>query len=106
MHGSPPDLLEVRGEVYMTNSELLRLNELRQAAGESPFANPRNSTAGSLKMLDSRIVAQRRLRFISHGLGESQGSRRVVVLGDHAVDEAVGHPGEPAHDAATTRSSR
>jgi DNA ligase (NAD+) len=64
-------VLEVRGEVYMTNAELLRLNELRRAAEEVPFANPRNSTAGSLKMLDSRIVAQRRLRFISHGLGES-----------------------------------
>jgi DNA ligase (NAD+) len=73
LHGSPPDLLEVRGEVYMPNSELLRLNELRQAVGDAPFANPRNSTAGSLKMLDSRIVAQRRLRFISHGLGESKG---------------------------------
>jgi DNA ligase (NAD+) len=69
----PADVLEVRGEVYMTNAELLRLNELRRAAEEIPFANPRNSTAGSLKMLDSRIVAQRRLRFISHGLGESSG---------------------------------
>jgi DNA ligase (NAD+) len=75
LQGSVPDLLEVRGEVYMTNSELMRLNELRAAAGDAPFANPRNSTAGSLKMLDSRIVAQRRLRFISHGLGESDGVR-------------------------------
>ncbi|MGO9913657.1 MAG: NAD-dependent DNA ligase LigA [Isosphaeraceae bacterium] len=66
-------LLEVRGEVYMTNSELVRLNELRRAALEVPFANPRNSTAGTLKMLDSRIVAQRRLRFVSHGLGEYEG---------------------------------
>jgi DNA ligase (NAD+) len=66
-------LLEVRGEVYMPNSELVRLNEMRRAAGEPPFANPRNSTAGSLKMLDSKLCAQRRLRFISHGLGESQG---------------------------------
>ena len=90
LHGSPPDLLEVRGEVYMTNSELVRLNELRAAAGDPPFANPRNSTAGSLKMLDSRIVAQRRLRFISHGLGESRGIRRVVVSGDHPVDEDAG----------------
>jgi DNA ligase (NAD+) len=71
LHNCPVDVLEVRGEVYMTNAELLRLNELRRAAEEVPFANPRNSTAGSLKMLDSRIVAQRRLRFISHGLGES-----------------------------------
>jgi DNA ligase (NAD+) len=69
----PAPLLEVRGEVYMTNSELVRLNELRRAADEIPFANPRNSTAGTLKMLDSKIVAKRRLRFISHGLGEYEG---------------------------------
>ena len=73
LHDCPADVLEVRGEVYMTNAELLRINERRRAAEEAPFANPRNSTAGSLKMLDSRIVAQRRLRFISHGLGESNG---------------------------------
>jgi DNA ligase (NAD+) len=70
--GAPP-LLEVRGEVYMTNSELVRLNELRKAAGEPPFANPRNSTAGSLKLLDSKLCAARQLRFVSHGLGESSG---------------------------------
>ena len=73
LEGKPPALLEVRGEVYMTNSELVRLNELRRAAGDAPFANPRNSTAGSLKLLDSRLCAQRRLRFVSHGLGESKG---------------------------------
>ncbi len=66
-------LLEVRGEVYMTNSELVRLNELRRAAEELPFANPRNSTAGSLKLLDSKLCGQRRLRFVSHGLGEYEG---------------------------------
>ena len=57
----------------MTNSELVRLNEIRRAAEEPPFANPRNSTAGSLKILDSKLCGQRRLRFISHGLGEYQG---------------------------------
>ncbi len=66
------DLLEVRGEVYMPNSELVRLNEIRKAEGEPPFANPRNSTAGSLKLLDSKLCAQRQLRFVSHGLGESR----------------------------------
>ena len=70
--GSPP-LLEVRGEVYMTNSELVRLNELRRAHEEAPFANPRNATAGSLKLLDPKLCGQRRLRFVSHGLGEFQG---------------------------------
>lgn len=70
---APPPLLEVRGEVYMTNSELARLNELRRALEETPFANPRNSTAGSLKLLDPKLCGQRRLRFISHGLGEVSG---------------------------------
>jgi DNA ligase (NAD+) len=71
--GSPPPLLEVRGEVYMTNTELVRLNDVRRAAEEPPFANPRNATAGSLKLLDPRLCAQRRLRFVSHGLGACQG---------------------------------
>lgn len=73
LKGEHPDILEVRGEVYMTNAELVRLNEIRKAAGEKPFENPRNSTAGSLKLLDSRLCAQRRLRFIGHGLGEARG---------------------------------
>jgi DNA ligase (NAD+) len=73
LQNCPAPLLEVRGEVYMTNSELVRLNELRRAAEELPFANPRNSTAGSLKLLDSKLCGQRRLRFVSHGLGEYQG---------------------------------
>jgi DNA ligase (NAD+) len=69
----PPPVLEVRGEVFMTNAELVRLNELRRAAEETPFANPRNATAGSLKLLDPRLCGQRRLQFIAHGLGEVQG---------------------------------
>ena len=69
----PPALLEVRGEVFMSNSELIRLNEIRTAHEELPFANPRNSTAGSLKLLDPRLCAQRRLQFVAHGLGEVEG---------------------------------
>jgi DNA ligase (NAD+) len=69
----PPPLLEVRGEVYMTNSELVRLNEMRAANDEPPFANPRNSTAGSLKLLDPKLCATRRLQFVAHGLGEAKG---------------------------------
>ena len=69
----PPEVLEVRGEVYMTNAELVRLNGLRASAEELPFANPRNATAGSLKLLDSKLCAIRRLRFIAHGLGETRG---------------------------------
>ena len=95
LHGSAPDLLEVRGEVYMTNSELVRINERRAAAGDAPFANPRNSTAGTLKMLDSRIVAQRRLRFISHGLGESEGVREKSYLAITQLMKKWGIPVSP-----------
>ena len=70
---TPPEVLEVRGEVYMTNAELVRLNELRVANEELPFANPRNSTAGSLKLLDPKLCAQRRLQFVAHGLGQVVG---------------------------------
>ena len=57
----------------MTNAELVRLNEIRVSKGEAPFANPRNSTAGSLKLLDPKLCGQRRLRFLAHGLGEFNG---------------------------------
>ncbi len=78
--GDPPELIELRGEVYMTNAELVRLNEIRAAAEEIPFANPRNATAGSLKMLDPSLVAARRLRFVAHGLGETRG----IVAGSYS----------------------
>ena len=75
----PPEILEIRGEVYMTNAELIRLNGLRAANEELPFANPRNATAGSLKLLDSKLCAVRRLRFVAHGLGETRGSSRNLI---------------------------
>jgi DNA ligase (NAD+) len=68
-----PEVLEIRGEVYMTIAELVRLNGIRVAAEEEPYANPRNVTAGSLKLLDPKLCAARRLRFVAHGLGETRG---------------------------------
>lgn len=62
LQGSPPPVLEVRGEVYMTRSELERINRLREETGEEPLANPRNTTAGTLKLLDPRQVARRRMQ--------------------------------------------
>ncbi|GIW95665.1 MAG: DNA ligase [Pirellulaceae bacterium] len=70
-----PELLEVRGEVYLTNSDLVKLNEEQQKAGEPTFANPRNAAAGSIRLLDPRLCAKRRLRFFVHGLGRCQGIR-------------------------------
>jgi len=68
-----PDLLEVRGEVYMTREGFRKLNEERAAAGLPEFANPRNSAAGSLKQLDAAIVRKRPLGLILHGMGAVAG---------------------------------
>jgi DNA ligase (NAD+) len=64
-----PDEIEVRGEVYLPKSIFRDLNTAREAAGELPFANPRNAAAGSLKQLDARLVAQRKLGIIFYGFG-------------------------------------
>jgi len=65
-----PDVLEVRGEVYMPSKSFAELNKPRKDAGEPEFANPRNATAGSLKLLDARITATRNLSFFGYATGE------------------------------------
>jgi DNA ligase (NAD+) len=65
-----PEIMEIRGEVFMANADFARLNQEKEEAGEETFQNPRNGTAGTLKLLDSKIVAKRRLRFVAHGVGE------------------------------------
>jgi DNA ligase (NAD+) len=65
-----PEVLEVRGEIFQLNKHFEALNKQREAEGEEPFANPRNSTAGTLKLLDSKVVAARKLQFYAHGMGE------------------------------------
>ncbi len=69
--GDWPDLLEIRGEVVIPVAAFRRLNEERSRAGESPFANPRNAAAGSLRQLDSQVTAKRPLAFFPWGWGES-----------------------------------
>ena len=64
-----PDLLEVRGEIYMALAEFQRLNQLRQAEGEPLYANPRNLAAGTVKLLDAEEARKRRLSIVCYGLG-------------------------------------
>lgn len=69
----PPAVLEVRGEVYMTNSDVVKLNQQQQAEGEPVYANTRNCAAGSIRLLDPRIAAGRHLRLFCHGVGYVEG---------------------------------
>jgi DNA ligase (NAD+) len=68
-----PEVVEVRGEIFMPDASFARINRERAEAGEPLFANPRNSTAGTLKSLDPEVVRSRGLRFLAHGLGETSG---------------------------------
>ncbi len=67
-------LIEIRGEVYMAKKYLELINKERTANNEIPFVNPRNAAAGSLKLLDAKIVAQRHLNFFAHSLGDVEGT--------------------------------
>ena len=67
---NPPPQIEVRGEVFMENSALVALNELQASQGLPAFANTRNVTAGSIRLLDSKECGTRPLRFFCHGVGD------------------------------------
>ncbi|MGH2923497.1 MAG: NAD-dependent DNA ligase LigA, partial [Solirubrobacterales bacterium] len=68
-----PELVEVRGEIYMPLAEFAKLNERRAEAGEPTFANPRNSAAGTIRQLDPEITASRRLSIWCYGLASGRG---------------------------------
>jgi DNA ligase (NAD+) len=71
--GDAPPVIELRGEVYMTNSDLADVNARRQEAGQSLYKNTRNTAAGAVRLLDPRLAAQLKLRFFCHGIGYAEG---------------------------------
>jgi DNA ligase (NAD+) len=90
-----PAVLEVRGEVYMTNSDLVKLNEQQEAAGEEPYANTRNVAAGAVRLLDPRLAAERRLRAFVHGVGYCEGLKATTHIEFLKEVAAYGLPATP-----------
>ncbi|PTX90666.1 NAD-dependent DNA ligase LigA [Opitutus sp. ER46] len=64
-----PELIEIRGEIYLSVEEFRRINQLQEEAGEAAYANPRNLAAGTLKQLDAKLVASRKLEIVLYGMG-------------------------------------
>jgi DNA ligase (NAD+) len=114
-----PDVLEVRGEVFFRLADFENLNASLVEEGKAPFANPRNSAAGTLRQKNPAITAKRKLRMICHGLGHTEGFRpktlhdaytalkawglpvsehTKLVRGTEAVEERIDHWGEHRHD--------
>ncbi len=66
---TPPQLIEIRGEIFLRDAEFQRINAIQEEAGEAPYANPRNLAAGTVKLLDPALVATRKLEIVLYGLG-------------------------------------
>ncbi len=99
---SIPSLLEVRGEIFMPNEAFAALNAERDEAGLPTFANPRNSAAGTLKLLDPKIVATRPLAFLAHGLGAYDGP---PLETEHEFHDLLGNLGIPQNQPILNASN-
>jgi DNA ligase (NAD+) len=93
-----PDVLEVRGEVFFRVADFEALNAALVEDGKTPFANPRNSAAGSLRQKDPAVTARRKLRMICHGVGHTEGFRPATL---HDAYLALGAWGLPVSEHTT-----
>lgn len=97
-----PKVLEVRGEVYFPLSEFARINAERLAADDDPFMNPRNAAAGTLKQLDPKIAAKRRLGFSVHGRGQITGDSSAFTQTHSGFLDALASLGFATNPHTTT----
>jgi DNA ligase (NAD+) len=95
LKGKPPNVLEVRGEVYMAREDFAALNARQAEAGKPTFANPRNSAAGSLRQLDPAITAGRPLHFFAYAWGEVSELPATTQMGMVRAFKAYGLPANP-----------
>jgi DNA ligase (NAD+) len=91
----PPAYFEIRGEAYIGNADFAHIRAAQVAQGEQPFANPRNAAAGSLKLLDPKLCAARRLRFFAHSVGALEGIEFCTHLEFLQTVEKMGMPVTP-----------
>src|SRR4029078_4394223 len=75
LKGRAPQVLEVRGEIFMTRAAFEKLNRRQIEAGEKPYINPRNTAAGAVRQLDPKVTARRPLSFFAYGFGVVRGLR-------------------------------
>jgi DNA ligase (NAD+) len=97
-----PALVEVRGEVFFRVEDFLKLNAMIVEAGKPPFANPRNTAAGSLRQKDPKITRERKLRLICHGLGKREGFEPARQSEAYDALAAWGLPVSPHSKVLTT----
>ncbi|MDQ0421315.1 DNA ligase (NAD+) [Peteryoungia aggregata LMG 23059] len=93
--GDAPDVVEVRGEVYMAKSDFMALNAQMEAEGKQTYVNPRNTASGSLRQLDAKVTASRNLRFFAYAWGEMSQMPAETQWGMVKVFEAWGFPVNP-----------
>jgi DNA ligase (NAD+) len=94
-----PRELEIRGEAYIANSDFGKLRSAQAERGEDQFANPRNTTAGALKLLDPKACAARKVRFLAHGIGHREGGEFPSHLEYLAALRSYGIPITPGVEA-------
>lgn len=100
---NPPPVVEVRGEAFLPLDVFEKINQERHSKDETPFANPRNAAAGTLRQLDSRIVAQRKLDFFAYTLHGLESDAAIGI--DPTTTENPQQPGESLEAAESTENA-